>query len=173
MTKPHLGSLENYAHYFPKGYGRPRGVDYVPGPHANEAVVFEDFFTAGLRMPPLLILVDILHKFQVQLCQLTQNVIVQISKFIWTATSYGGHSSMDFLLSSMSYTIRIRKFILRDLKLPSLANLVHISSYSLWKSSKNYTCCKEQVDRRLVLVFFAPARYRVVKIVCSCSEVVL
>jgi hypothetical protein len=127
MTKPHLRSLENYAHYFPKGYGRPRGVDYVPGPHANEAVVFEDFFTAGLRMPPILILVDILHKFQVQLCQLTQNVIVQISKFIWTATSSGGH----------------------------------------------YTCCKERVDKRLVLVFFAPARYRVVKIVCSCSEVVL
>jgi hypothetical protein len=36
-------------------------------PRANEVEVFKEFFTAGLRMPPHPVLVDILHKFWVQL----------------------------------------------------------------------------------------------------------
>jgi hypothetical protein len=38
-------------------------------------MVFDDFFTAGLRMPPHPVLVDILRKFRVQLHQLTSNAI--------------------------------------------------------------------------------------------------
>jgi hypothetical protein len=34
-------------------------------------------------------------------------------------------------------------------------------------------CCKSPFLGHQLSVFFAPARYRVVKIVCSCSEVVL
>jgi hypothetical protein len=51
-------------------------------------VVFEDFFTDGLRMPLHPVLLDILHKFQVQLHQLMPNAIIQTSKFIWAVTSY-------------------------------------------------------------------------------------
>jgi hypothetical protein len=53
-------------------------------------VVFKDFFTAGLRIPPHTVLVDILHKFEVQLHQLTLNAIIQFSKFIWVVTFYRG-----------------------------------------------------------------------------------
>jgi hypothetical protein len=63
ITKARVMSMENYVHYFPKGYGRALGAESVPEPHVNEAVVFKDFFTVGLRMPPNLVLVDILHKF--------------------------------------------------------------------------------------------------------------
>jgi hypothetical protein len=62
---------------------------------ANKAVVFEDFFTARLRMPPHPVLMDILHKFRVQLHQLMPNAIVQIGKFIWAITSCGGHPTVD------------------------------------------------------------------------------
>jgi hypothetical protein len=90
ITKNHLASLENNTHYFPKGYGHPPDAKFVPDPRANEAVVFEDFFTVGLRMPPHPILVGILHKFWVQLHQLTPNAIVQTNKFISVVTSCGG-----------------------------------------------------------------------------------
>jgi hypothetical protein len=63
VRKTCLTSMESYAHYFPKGYRRPPGAEYVPEPRANEVVVFEDFFAAGLRMPPHPILVYILRKF--------------------------------------------------------------------------------------------------------------
>jgi hypothetical protein len=75
-TKTRLTSMESYARYFPKEYCHPRGAESMSKPRANEVVVFEDFFIAGLRMPPHLVLVDILHKFQVQLHQLTWNAIV-------------------------------------------------------------------------------------------------
>jgi hypothetical protein len=42
----------------------------------DEAVVFEDLFTAVLHMPPHPVLMDILQKFQVQLHQLMPNAIV-------------------------------------------------------------------------------------------------
>jgi hypothetical protein len=35
---------------FLKGYCRPLGAESVPEPQVNKAVVFEDFFDAGLRM---------------------------------------------------------------------------------------------------------------------------
>jgi hypothetical protein len=82
VTNAYLASLESFAHYFPKAYGRPPGAESVLVPREDEAVVFEDFFVASLRMPPHPVHLDILHKFQVQLHQLTPNGVVQISKFI-------------------------------------------------------------------------------------------
>jgi hypothetical protein len=76
MMKTCLVSLRNNGHYFPEGYGRPPGVDYVPDPRSDEVVMFKDFITAGLRMPPHPFLLDILCKFRVQLHQLTPNAIV-------------------------------------------------------------------------------------------------
>jgi hypothetical protein len=63
MTKAHLASLGSNGHSFPKGYGRPPGVEFVPDPQLDEAIMFEDLFPAGLCMPPHLVLLDILHKF--------------------------------------------------------------------------------------------------------------
>jgi hypothetical protein len=67
IVKVHIGSLENYARCFPKGYIWAPGVELVSEPRVNEAIIFEDFFTVGLRMPPHPVLTDILRKFHVQL----------------------------------------------------------------------------------------------------------
>jgi hypothetical protein len=95
MMRAHVTSLESFARYFSKGFTRPPSTESVPDPQENEVVVFEDFFAAGLRIPPHPILLDILHKFQVQLHQLTPNNIIQIGKFVWAVTSCGGHPTTD------------------------------------------------------------------------------
>jgi hypothetical protein len=95
VMRTRIGSLESYSRYFLKGYGRLPSAESVPDPQTNKAMVFEDFFTAGLLMLPHPILLDILHKFQVQLHQLTPNAIVQIGKFIWAIISCRGHPSTD------------------------------------------------------------------------------
>jgi hypothetical protein len=66
--------------YF-KGSGRELGEEVIPEPADDEVVVFEEFFVAGLRIPPQPVLTDILLKFQVQLHQLTPNAFAQFSKY--------------------------------------------------------------------------------------------
>jgi hypothetical protein len=63
ITKARIGSMDNYMRYFPKGHGRAPGAELVLEPRANKAVVFDEFFTVGLHMPPHPVLVDILRKF--------------------------------------------------------------------------------------------------------------
>jgi hypothetical protein len=86
--------LETNACYFLKGYCRVPGSEIVSEPRANEVVVFEDFFIAGLRLPPHPMLTNILQKFQVQLHQ-TPNAIVQIGKIICAVSSCGGRPTTD------------------------------------------------------------------------------
>jgi hypothetical protein len=69
----------------------------VPEPRIDEAVVFEDMFAAGPRMPLHLVLTDILQNFQIQLHQLTPNVIVHFLKFIWEVSSCGGRTHYGIL----------------------------------------------------------------------------
>jgi tRNA A37 threonylcarbamoyladenosine synthetase subunit TsaC/SUA5/YrdC len=40
-------------------------MESMPAPRVDEAIVFDDFFTTGLRMPPHPVLLDILRKFWV------------------------------------------------------------------------------------------------------------
>jgi hypothetical protein len=61
----------------------------------NEAVVFEEFFTVRLRMPPWPALAEILLKFWVQLHQLTPNTIIQLSKYFWVVIIFGGTPTSD------------------------------------------------------------------------------
>jgi hypothetical protein len=81
--------------YFTKGMAREPGEETVPEPNSDKVVVFEEFFIAGLRMPPHSMLADILLKFQVQIHQLTPNAIVQLSKYIWVVRSFGGVPSAE------------------------------------------------------------------------------
>jgi hypothetical protein len=76
--------------YFAEGMGCEHGGETVLEPQADEAVIFEELFTARLRMPLHPVLSNILLKFQVQLHQLTPNAIVQLSKYIWEVTRFGG-----------------------------------------------------------------------------------
>jgi hypothetical protein len=95
VTRGRISDLKNSIHFFPKGFTQPLGVESVPVPRENEAVVFDDFFIVGLRIPLHPMLLDILHKFHVHLHEFTPNAIVQISKFIWAVTSCGGHPNAE------------------------------------------------------------------------------
>jgi hypothetical protein len=58
----------------------------------------EDLFLVGLCMPQHLVLAEILHKFWVQLHQLTPNIVIQIGKFIWAVSSCGGNPTADVFM---------------------------------------------------------------------------
>jgi hypothetical protein len=61
--------------YFVEGLVHEPGEETVTAPNPNEAVVFEEFFAAGLQMPPHPAFTEILLEFWVQLHQLTPNAI--------------------------------------------------------------------------------------------------
>jgi hypothetical protein len=67
--------------YFAEGSAREPGEEIVLEPNSDEVVVFEEFFSVGLRMPPHRVLTEILLKFRVQLHQLTLNAIIQMLKY--------------------------------------------------------------------------------------------
>jgi hypothetical protein len=50
--------------YFPKGEARAPGVETVPKPNGDEAIVYKDFFITGLHMPLHSALADILLHLQ-------------------------------------------------------------------------------------------------------------
>jgi hypothetical protein len=76
--------------YFVDGEAHALTAETVSEPDNDEVVVYEDFFVAGLRMPPHPALVDILLKFQAQLHQLMPNAIAQLSKYFWVVGSFKG-----------------------------------------------------------------------------------
>jgi hypothetical protein len=78
-----LRRLSSVAEMAEKGYfvdaeAWAPGEEMIPEPNEDKTVVFEDFFVAGLHMPSHPALADILLKFQMQLHQLTPNMIVQL-----------------------------------------------------------------------------------------------
>jgi hypothetical protein len=95
VAKGRISDLESSSRCFPKEFARPPGMESVQVPKEDEAVVFDDFFVAGLCIPPHPVLLDVLRKFRVKLHQLTLNAIVQISKFIWAVPSCGGHPNVE------------------------------------------------------------------------------
>jgi hypothetical protein len=84
--------------YFPEGEGRAPGTKTVPEPNGDEAVVYDDFFIAGLLMPPYPTLADFLLHFQAQLHQLMSNTIAQLSKNFWVVGSFGGMPSGNLFM---------------------------------------------------------------------------
>jgi hypothetical protein len=63
MMKARVTSLESFTRYFLKGFTRPPSTESILDPQENEAVVFKDFFAAGLCIPRHPIILDILCKF--------------------------------------------------------------------------------------------------------------
>jgi hypothetical protein len=76
--------------YFVEGKARAHGGETVPELDSNEVIMYEEFFVAGLHMPPHPALADILLKFQAQLHQLMPNAIAQLSKYFWAIGSFKG-----------------------------------------------------------------------------------
>jgi hypothetical protein len=61
----------------------------VPQPREDEVVVFKSFFKAGLRFPLHDMIGEVLKNFEIYLHQLTPNVIVRLSVYIWALRSQG------------------------------------------------------------------------------------
>jgi hypothetical protein len=80
--------------YFGSRVGHVPGAEDVPEPE-GELVVFEAFFTAGLRLPAHRFVAEVLQSFEVQVHQLTPNAVVALAKDVWAATSYGGQPSVE------------------------------------------------------------------------------
>jgi hypothetical protein len=80
--------------YFGGGVARVPGAEEVPKPE-GELVVFEAFFAAGLRLPAHRFVGEVLRRFNVQVHQLTPNVVVALSKYVLATTSYDGQPSVE------------------------------------------------------------------------------
>jgi hypothetical protein len=74
--------------FFTVGDGRPPCGEQVPAPEANEVVVFQDFFTCGLRFPCGPILPSILERFSVKIHQFTPTSFLNVSKFFWIMRTF-------------------------------------------------------------------------------------
>jgi hypothetical protein len=67
--------------YFGDGVGRVPGAEEIPEPE-GELVVFEAFFVADLRLPAHRFMAEVLQRFEVQVHQLTRNVVVALAKYV-------------------------------------------------------------------------------------------
>jgi hypothetical protein len=65
------------------------GEETTPKPGKDEVVIFKSFFKAGLRFPLNKMIADVLKKFGIYLHQLTPNIIVRLSVYIWALRSQG------------------------------------------------------------------------------------
>jgi hypothetical protein len=98
--------------YFGGGVGRVPGAEEVPEPE-GELVVFEAFFIAGLRLPAHHFVSEVLQKFEVQVHQLTPNVVVALAKYVWATTSYGGQPSVEVFAKQYCLHWQKRKLDIR------------------------------------------------------------
>jgi hypothetical protein len=63
------------------------GDKIIPKPKDDAVVVFKSFFYAGLRFPMYEMIAEVLKRFEIYLHQLTPNVIVRLSVYIWALRS--------------------------------------------------------------------------------------
>jgi hypothetical protein len=80
--------------YFGDGVGRVPGAEKIPKPE-GELVIFECFFVACLRLPAHRFGAEVLQRFEVQVHQLTLNVVVALVKYVWAVASYDGRPSVE------------------------------------------------------------------------------
>jgi hypothetical protein len=80
ISSVHVQDMQQLG-YFGNGVGHVPGVEEVLEPE-GELVVFEAFFTAGLRLPAHRFVAEVLQRFEVQVHQLTPNVVVALAKYV-------------------------------------------------------------------------------------------
>jgi hypothetical protein len=80
--------------YFGNGVGRVPRAEEIPEPE-GEIIVFEAFFTVGLRLPAHRFVVEVLRRYGMQIHHLTPNAVVALAKYVWAVTSYGGQPSVE------------------------------------------------------------------------------
>ena len=67
--------------YFGNSVGRAPGAEEVPEPE-GELVVFEAFFVVSLRLLTHRFVAEVLRRFEVQVHQLTPNVVMALAKYV-------------------------------------------------------------------------------------------
>jgi len=77
----------------------PPAGQTVPAPEEGYAVVFRDFFTCRLRIPPYHFLREVMESFNVELQHFSPNGILTLSKFAWACESYGAMPHIDTFCS--------------------------------------------------------------------------
>ncbi|TVU21138.1 hypothetical protein EJB05_30758, partial [Eragrostis curvula] len=95
--------------YFEAGRARYPGDEEIPQPKPNEAVVFRDYFEAGLRLPALFILQRVLKAYGIQIHHLTPNAFVQLSKFIWVVRTFNAKVNYEAFLRFFSCHLQNKK----------------------------------------------------------------
>jgi hypothetical protein len=64
-------------------------------PGKDEVVVYKSFFKAGLLFPMYKMIAKVLQRYEVFMHQLTPNVVVRLSVFIWAVRSQGCCTDAD------------------------------------------------------------------------------
>jgi hypothetical protein len=93
ISSVHVQDMQQLG-YFGNGVGRVPGAEEIPEPE-REIVVLEAFFIAGLRLPAHRFVAEVLQRYDMQIHQLTPNVVVALAKYVWVVTSYGGQPSVE------------------------------------------------------------------------------
>jgi hypothetical protein len=113
------------ARFFPAGSGRAPLDEEVPSPETDEIVVFQDFFTCGLRFPCDPLLPAILDKFSLKIHQLSPNSFLEVSKFLWIMKTLGFNFSTDVFA--------------RLFELVIMPDVIKINDGKYYET--HYTCC--------------------------------
>jgi hypothetical protein len=71
------------------------GEEVIPEPREDEVVMFRRFFRARLRFPLYDIIGEVLKRFEIYLHQLTPNIIVRLSVYIWALRSQGKSANAE------------------------------------------------------------------------------
>lgn len=74
---------------------RPPGDEVIPKPKPYEAVVFRDYFVAGLDFPLENFASEVLQRFKIQLHQLTPNAFARLSVFAMAMKMLGHAPNTD------------------------------------------------------------------------------
>jgi hypothetical protein len=94
MTQADLDAFRLEGCFEPRVCHLPRR-ETTPKPRKNDSVVFQDFFTAGLRLPVSRRFSEILAAYNIQIHQLTPNSIPQIMKFLWACRTFAGENEVE------------------------------------------------------------------------------
>lgn len=99
--------------YLPAGARRAPTDELIPEPRHGEAVVFRDFFIAGLRFPCNTQLPVILNRYRAKLHHLTPNSFIELSKFYWVQCTFGGCIDVDCFAHLYGLHIQKKRLLLK------------------------------------------------------------
>ncbi|KAG8060227.1 hypothetical protein GUJ93_ZPchr0002g24543 [Zizania palustris] len=77
----------------------PEKSEAVPKPRADEVVVFEAFFEAGLGLPAVGMLSEVLKAYNLELPQLSPNAVARLAVFEWAMRAEGCEGRADVFVA--------------------------------------------------------------------------